>query len=255
MTDSERDPQLEADGDYAQFEVHAQAEIVHILHHAIERRALVSVYREGGANLALTTLLEADAARDELVFDVPQREEHTARLVGAAHLTFVTSESGIKLKFQVEGAAVRMYRGHPALVSHLPRTMLRLQRREYFRIATPLTDPPLVTLLSANAGDAPGVGLPVLNVSLGGVALMDQHPTLNLAAGQRYVGCQIKLPHVGTFRTGLEVRSCQEIALRNGMKARRAGCLLIAPEPAAAGLLQRYIMGLERARNPRFTKN
>lgn len=252
MTDPDRELHEETGGDAERFEVRAQAEIVHILRHAIERRALISVYRAGGADIALTTLLEVDPERDEMLFDVPQREGQAARLADAVPLTFVTSEQGIKIRFQVAGAAVRLYEEHPALVSPLPRVLLRLQRREFFRISTPLTDPPLCAI--PHSGVDPGAELAVLNVSLGGVALMDQHPTLHLDTGQQYQGCRITLPRIGMFATGIEVRSCQEITMRNGLRARRAGCQLISPDRSAAGLLQRYITRLERARNPRFGK-
>jgi len=147
---------------------------------------------------------------------------------------------------------VAIHAGRPALTARLPAEVVRLQRRETFRVACPLSRPVRCTIPYTRAGKAEKAELAVLDISQGGVALMNMHPQLTLAPGGVHADCTVSMPDVGVFRTALEVRSAHEVTLKNGQVTMRAGCQFVDPEAGALAMVHKLIMRLERERSGRF---
>ena len=92
----------------------------------------------------------------------------------------------------------------------------------------------------------------LVDISVGGVCLIDIHHALDLKVGTTYDNCYIDLPGHGTVDTGLEVRNVADTKkVIDGKVARRAGCRFLNLSRAAESAIQRYIMSLEMARDMR----
>lgn len=230
----------------------APANVAFILRGAMERSAMVTVYCDNRGDFAITSLLEVSPEQDRLVFDLPAHSHVAAALQKSPVLTFVTSQEGIKIKFQVGTPTVTIHDGRPALASRMPAEVLRLQRRDAFRVACPMSRPVRCTIPYVAEGQAQKAELMALDISLGGLAVMNMHPQLHLEPGNLYPDCNVVLPDVGVFRTGLEVRNAYEVTLKNGQVTMRAGCRFADPEPGALTLVQRYTMRAERERTGRL---
>jgi c-di-GMP-binding flagellar brake protein YcgR len=234
------------------FLVHSPGEIAHLLRSAAKRVAMFTVYFDRSADFAMTSILEVDSERGELVFELPAQPHLARRIVDGAQIMLVTYQDGIKIKFALHGATPVLFDGTPALRAALPLELLRLQRRETFRVACPLSNPVRCSVPYVSEGRRETADLVVVDLSLGGVSLTVQHPTLSLEPGDLFADCRIALPAVGTFATGLEVRNAYQITLKNGTSAMRSGCRFVDVSHSALALVQKYIMKLERERNARF---
>lgn len=227
-------------------------EIAQILGNVHERAALVTAYFGAGSDFALTSILDVAPEEDRFVFDIPSQPDHTRRLVASRHAMFVTHQDGIRIKFAVEGVTPMVFEGRPALVAAMPNELLRLQRREFYRVSCPLSNPVKCTLAYTSEGAACTAELIVLDLSQGGLALMDQHHRMSPEPGMVYENTIIELPGVGSFSTTLEVRNRFEVTLKNGLVTMRAGCRFVRPAANAQGMLQKYTMKLERELNSRL---
>ncbi|MBI3529272.1 MAG: flagellar brake protein [Betaproteobacteria bacterium] len=246
-----RDNQLDDD---ARFAVSQPAEIVFVLKKIMQNTQLVTAYLDGGADFALTSLLAVMSDTAEVVLDVSPDAAANKRLLAAKKVLLVTSHDQVKVKFTTSDIREVRYQGRPALRIPLPGTLVRIQRREHYRIATPITKPLICTLPLPDRGAGVQAETIVLDISIGGVALMDNHDATGFQIGDVFKNCRIGLPEVGTLVVSLEVRNSFDTPLKNGLSFRRCGCQFLNLAPSNENLVQRYIMFLERSRNFRMKK-
>ena len=241
-----RDSQLE---DEARFAVTQPAEIVFVLKKIMQNTQLVTAYIDGSADFALTSLLDVMPDTGEVVLDISSDAAVNKRLFAAKKVLMVTSHDQVKVKFTTSNIREVLYKGRPALRIPLPNSLIRIQRREHYRIATPITKPLICTLPLPDRGPGAQAETIVLDISIGGVALMDNHDATGFRIGDIFENCRVGLPEVGTLVVSLAVRNSFETPLKNGLSFRRCGCQFLNLMPSAESLVQRYIMFLERSRN------
>jgi len=241
-----RDNQLEDD---SRFAVSQPAEIVFVLKKILQNAQLVTAYLNGGDDFALTSLLDVMPDTAEVVLDAPPDAAAKKRLLAANKVLLVTSHDLVKVKFMASDFREVRYKGRPALRIPMPRSVLRIQRREHYRIATPITKPLICTLPLSDRGPGAQAETIVLDISIGGIALMDNHDATGFKIGDVFEHCRIGLPEVGTLAVALEVRNSFDTPLKNGLSFRRCGCQFLNLAPSAESMVQRYIMMLERSRN------
>ncbi len=240
------DNQLDDD---ARFAVERPAEIVSVLKKIMHNGQLVIAYPDGGADFALTSLLAVMPDTAEIVLDVSPDAAANKRLLAAKKVLMETSHDQVKVKFAVDEVRQVRYKGRPALRIPLPGFLVRVQRREHYRIATPITKPLICTLPTRDGSPGMQAETIVLDISIGGVALMDNHGAAGFQIGDVFRDCRIGLPEAGTLMVSLEVRNSFDTPLKNGLSFRRCGCRFLNLTPANESLVQRYIMFLERSRN------
>jgi c-di-GMP-binding flagellar brake protein YcgR len=130
----------------------------------------------------------------------------------------------------------------------IPREMLRLQRREYYRLVTSVINP-VKCMINTSAGLIETV---VVDISIGGVGVLAYREEGVLKAGEVYQGCRITLPGTGEFALSLSVRTTFDITLKNGRLTHRAGCQFIDLPASVETAIQRYIIRVERERRARY---
>lgn len=239
-------PSLEAD---IALRVSSAAEIQHILRKIMDRAAVVAAYYRNGKEFSLSTIIGVSAETNELFLEPGPDELANKRMLESNKLLFVTHEGQVKIKFiaerisEVEMMGVRAYR------IAIPEFLVRLQRREFFRIPTSIVNPVLCSFRLGHGQETTAV---LSDISVGGVALLDNRQTLDFKQGNRYEHCYIDLPGQGMFEMGLEVRNVAETRkVKNGVITRRAGCKFLNLSRNAENIVQRYIMSLEMSQDMR----
>lgn len=247
----ERDEHADEDSRYA---VTQPAEIAFVLRKIMQNRQMVTAYLNGSADFALTSVLDVRPEAGEVILDASSDAATNRRLLAAKKVLFIASEDQVKVKLRANEVRETSHEGRPALRIPMPGTLVRIQRREHYRIATPITRPLICTLPLPARGPGVQAQTIVLDISIGGVALMDNQNAAGFAIGGVFEDCRIGLPEAGTLAVTLEVRNCHETPLKNGQSFRRCGCKFLDLKPQGENLVQRYIMLLERSRNFRTKK-
>jgi c-di-GMP-binding flagellar brake protein YcgR len=244
MTDSE----LENWHDYR---VESRREIVALLRQISEKHQLVRVLLQGETDICVTSLLQVDPDSDTLVLDRSIDREQNRRILAAGRANCETSLDKIRILFALDGLREIEFDGGPALEADIPATLVRLQRRENYRMETPVTSPVRVVVpMPAELGGGSNV-FQLADISCGGIAILDSKMLLGEVAGQTFTGCRLELPGVGPVTTGLEIRSMQDITLLNNKTSRRVGLEFVDISRGNLANVQRYITNLERERNAR----
>jgi c-di-GMP-binding flagellar brake protein YcgR len=237
--------------DWHNYQIQSRREIIAILRTIENKNQLVRLLISGEADVAVTSILEVDSDSDEIIIDCSINREQNARILAARRLTFETTLDKIRILFTVDGVANCQYNGQPAFSVDVPASLIRLQRRELYRMETPLTNPVrCVITLPAELGGG-NHAFPLADISGGGIALLDEKMILDNTLGTIYKNCRIDLPALGIVETSLQIRSSHDMKLLNGKTNRRLGCQFREIQRQMMDRVQRYITKLERDRNSR----
>lgn len=230
--------------EYAQYLLHSPQEIVQTLRGVMKSTELVTAYFDHGEQFFLTSVVAVQPADHTLFMDWGVNEASNQRALQAARLVFVTSQDRVKVQFSTGPLRQVDLNGRPAFRTQLPTALLKLQRREYYRLAAPMRAP-LTCVIPA--GEA-RIEASVTDISIGGVGLSGFPAEHALEPGKQYAGCRIALPEEGTILTALEVCSVQDVTLRSGTVVKRAGCRFVGLPASQQAMVQRYITRIERER-------
>jgi c-di-GMP-binding flagellar brake protein YcgR len=133
------------------------------------------------------------------------------------------------------------YEGEPAFSIDVPERVIRFQRREFYRVATPVIYPVLVSIPVPKTADADSITFSLADISCGGICLLDNQMALGAAVGRVYTRCRIELPDFGVVTTGLQVRNTATATLLNNRTSSRFGCQFVDISRAHLAMVQRYV--------------
>lgn len=235
------------------YRLHSRREIVALLRTIAEQKQVLNMLANRDSTAIVTTILDVDDVAGTLVIDCAQREYMNESILSSDNISFETALEQVRILFFVDRIEQCMHEDAPALKLDLPQSMIRLQRREYYRVPTVAGAPVscTITIPQSGPGEARAVSLVLQNVSGGGIALIDSQGLLDPTIGRIYRNCRIDLPGGTLVVTSLELRNAQQVRLPNGQSANRLGCLFIDLPHAMLAAVQRYIAKLEREQNAR----
>ena len=170
------------------------------------------------------------------------------RLLAVNSLTITTYVEHVKIQFSVQRAETTTFEGRPAIRVRLPESLMRLQRREHYRISTPVVKPLRCVVPGLLDRNGQMVEFRVADISCGGLAMVTNASQIHVDLGQEFLECEIELPNIGVVTTGLVIRSITEIPDSRVMQGQRCGCQFINLPGTMMTLIQRYINGLQRDR-------
>jgi len=232
--------------------VHSRREIIALLRAIGEHHQLITMLVNGGADAVVTSILEVDDANDAVLIDCAPSALLNQRITQSDDIAFEASLDKVRILFSVAGADNALHEKRPALRIPIPASLIRLQRREYYRVNTPVSNP-IFCRIPLPAGAGGNYATPLVDISCGGIALLDDKKILDTTIGYEYQNCRIDLPGLGVVTVTLQIRNSQELTLFNGKTNRRLGCQFVDLSKAMLAAVQRYIMYLERERNAKIT--
>ena len=233
---------------YSEYLLHSPREILAVLRQVVAQGDLVTIYFNSGKDFLLTTLLAVNDR--ELLLDRGSSEEMNRRALETGKIFCITRHDKVKLQFILTGVRETQHEGRSVFSAALPETLLRLQRREYFRLRTPITRPlPCDIPVVMSDGSVQIYPHDVIDISIGGLSLqIDQVP---FVPDQEWPDCTLDLPQIGVINTTLRIVNIYETILRNGQPSLRAGCQFVDLPITSQNLIQRYIVRMERERKAR----
>ena len=223
-------------------------EIERMLREILDDKGIVAIYGADGGDFILSTLLEIDADKDRILLEQGVDQEMNARLLAGQTCTFATTHDQIHIQFSSARLDSARFGDEAAFRIPMPKEVLRLQRREYYRLVTSVVNP-VKCLINTRDGL---METTVVDISIGGVGVLSYAQEGRLKAGEIHHGCRIALPGAGEFALGLKVRTTFDVTLKNGRLTHRAGCEFIDLPPSIETAIQRYIISVERNRRNRY---
>lgn len=231
------------------YTLHNPKEIAQILNSLSDEKTNLRVGFNRGQEDFLTNIISLDAEDGYVYLDMTVDEVFNKRMLNSDHL-LISKDGGIRIKWKsVQHTQVALSDGK-ALRIEFPTELIRVQRRELFRLQTPIVKPltceiPIPNLINPNKTDT--LTYHLVDVSLGGVGLIVPttiHPSIEV--GKIFDACKINFPDVGEANLTLEVRSINALPSENEQKF-RIGMQYVRPTRANENMIHRYTFDLERA--------
>jgi len=224
-------------------------EIEHILRGILESKTPISLYDTQGKDFIPTSIVDLDIKAGYIYVEQGSSQIFNQRLIVSDQVTCVTHHDRVHIQFTVGKILPDRRNNEPVFRLPLPKEIVRLQRREYYRLATSVMDP--VKCLINTAGGF--MEATVVDISIGGMGVLAYEGAGPLHPGESFPGCRIALPGTGEFAVSLTVRTVFDLTLKNGLVTHRAGCQFIDLPPSVETEIQRYIIRVERERRARYT--
>ncbi len=246
--------ELENSDTYGRYMLYSRTEIIFVLRAMQKKGSMATIYFDHGKNFFLTALIDIDERNDTLIFDRGGDQEINRWAVEANHLLCTSNVDKIKIQFSLNGLKAVQYGGRPVFAAKLPKSVLRLQRREYFRLDTPQGNPIICQAKAAREdGSLMGLNLPLLDISGGGVGMLAPIEAESLlAVGNTLSNCRLEIPEEGVVQIDMIVRNARTFTMRSGHPQLRIGCEFIDLPGSRLSMIQRYITRIERERKARL---
>ena len=224
----------------------APLEIQSVLRNIQRQRSLLHVHVSNSVTAMISTILEIDSEKNLMIFDISADASTNLRVQSAAKIIVETSLEKIHIKFVCGQVTACDFEGKPALCAPLPQALSYLQRRDFYRINTPITHPVMCRIAVRENSKSKVVSLPLGDISGGGIGLYDDHHLPDTTMGTIYKNCEISLPDVGVITVSLRVQHVSEQELPSGKTRLRLGCAFVRPSGPTLNMIQRYVGKLER---------
>lgn len=242
--------------DYSKYLLYSRSEITYVLRSVIQKGCMLSVYFDSGRHFFLTALMAISDDGNWLYFDMAGDESINIAAQKTSKLMLTTMLDKVKIQFSLSGLQTAQAGNRKVFAGRIPETILRLQRREYYRLSTPIANPLKCAITIPRDSGPVSLEVPVLDISGGGVGLqIPADAASRLEAGTVLSDCRINLPEEGIITTSLCVRNSFNVTTKSGQTYLRIGCEYVDLPGTRLTLIQRYITRIERERKARAEGN
>ena len=238
---------------YGQYIVVNPLEIQRHLRALQEQRNFVTLYLDAGRQFFLSTVLAVDTEKKQILLDLPGRPEQLEAALKAEQTTLSTLVDRVKIQLRLGSLSQQRHDQQTALATALPASMLRLQRREFFRIETPRLPPLRCKLARVHAdGRAEAFDFPLFDISGGGLCMTGPIAQADkFSLGELFADCRLDIPGESVLSVNLRVREISRCESAVGEQQLRLGCEFVNLPGTRLTLIERYITRLERERKSR----
>lgn len=233
-----------SNGEDAEFLIHSPNEIQNILQTIRERNTRVALYYDEGNRFVLTMLVAV--SEEGIWVDPASSQLDNNHITSSNKIVFVSTHNHAKVQFVATEAKLVNYGAQEALFLPLPLKLLRLQRRDFYRLVTAPHHLLKCVIKPLQEKVEIKHEVTVMDISVGGISLVCQESDIELVPGNIYPNCEIELPEIGTLTATIQVKNTFEVTSRNGKVHRRAGCVFVKPDGRTTMLLQRFVAQMQR---------
>lgn len=223
--------------------------IGNVLQQLMRRKEFLTVTCSHRPHRIVTRILDVDQEAGFFIYDGSSEPIYNRSLLESNANYFSATQGGVRIQFVGGQPTQHLFEGSFAFRSPLPESLYRMQRRDFFRVETPLKDP---YRYIATLPDRRQITLEIFDLSLGGVGLRSRDAALEvLPIGTLLTQAVLDCRKIGMMQIDLKITHLKNI--RNpGSPLYHLGCRFENFPKSRATELQRMITSLElasRARN------
>ena len=224
--------------DLSKYRLSTSQEVERAFKELILTREMVTVRADDSSTILLTTILDVLPDKGMFVFDKGQDEKVNSKIENSKRLFFDADPNHVEIRFASMKATSARYLGESVFAAPIPAILYRVQRREFFRVDTPIINP-IICQIPGNTG------VKIYNlfdISIGGIGINDPDYQLDgdLSVFDIIENCILHIPEFGDIKLDLEVRNMYE-KCRNFNTIRRLGFAYKELSNIHMTAIQRYI--------------
>lgn len=228
--------------DQDKFLLHNKNSIVQKLRLLAKNHCLITAYFNSGNESMNTAVVGIIRDMDLVALDYGVNEKTNQRLLAADRIIFKAKNDGITAQFSASSIVKAKYKNNSVFAIPIPEQMLWLQRREYFRVRVPLGIPAYIHIKNTEGAFQE---YPILDISAGGLAILDEEYRLNEEIGTYLRHCTLNLPDEKPLQLELEIRNQFPHQISASKQANRIGCAFLHIDMSSLAQIQRYINNIQ----------
>lgn len=235
------------------YQVSSRREIMALLSAVMKENLRLTMALKDVESEVSTSILHMD--EDAMFLKAAPDPDLNKAIVESDDIVFAANPPNALIKFsaKVQRTQVEHFL---ALRVDIPDSMVRIQRREFFRIAVPASASLRCKLrFTTEDGQFNIVWASVHNISAGGIGMTDHSGAIPLTTNVVYGDCHLELGVATPIPVRLKVRSSKKEELPNDKHVHHFGCEFIETPRAILANIQRFILQLERELNAQKIKD
>lgn len=203
----------------------------------------------------LTAILEIDEKSQLITIDCGPKEYLNKELLNLGIVSCSADFNGIKVLFEGRGIKKAGTAGQMALSLKFPEQLFWIQRRQYYRVRSPLSknsycviELPETESTEKNSEKKRTLLLKLFDLSATGIALLsDSKEAINqISINTTYTNCKLILDDTELLTISLIIRSLGPLNPNQAKKSQRIGCEILNSTPRTESTLIRYMQNIER---------
>ncbi|AMP11392.1 pilZ domain protein [Collimonas arenae] len=231
-----------------EFRISYPKTIAHVLRQFARQMDFLNIAFGRHGERTVTRILAVDESSGTFHYDYGATEMENLRLQDSEENLLSGMQSGVHVQFICGRPEPVLYEGLPAFKSQFPESLYRIQRRESFRVETPIANPYICT---ATLPDSRRVRFEIVDLSLTGIRLRSTDASIGeLEIGMTLTGAAFDYRDLGVMESELKITFIHNSQTFSN-PIYHLGCRFLTLPKAKEASLQRLITFLELSRNRR----
>ncbi|CAA9889926.1 Flagellar brake protein YcgR [Candidatus Methylobacter favarea] len=221
------------------------AQIISHLSLLFNNKCLISANFGDNNDSFITTIIKIDKKNHSLILDYAPKEYLSQQALNSANTIFKTEYLGIKVTFPVTRLIKTQYEGGPAFIMPIPEVILWIQRREFYRVKSPVSKSSYCRVLLENREP---IDLKLYDISLSGFSMLNEAGEIShlLVLNAQFDQCRLVLAEADEDTVSFEIRNVYLINPVKLNKIEKIGCKFTHITSAFESAIQRYMQKIER---------
>jgi len=234
--------------DLAKYIVRNPKQILTYLKMLSTERCLISAaFGNSDKDTFLTAIMDIDEKKQTITIDCGPKEYLNKKLVASAIIKCSTEYKGIKVFFEGRKVIKSGSASQPAFLVPIPQSIYWVQRRQFYRIKSPLSKQSYCTVSykEPETEQEQNINLKLYDLSASGVSIVNESPELAklLKPSVELNNCRLVLQDEAPLSVDLEIRHISPIG---SGKNERIGCYITNSTPRIETTSLRYMQNIER---------
>lgn len=244
----------EPDLEDARYQVSSKREIIALLSTMMKENLELSIRLKDMQDSIATSILRME---EDVMFVKPApNPDLNKAIVESSDVVFAANPRNALIKFSARQVLhTQVDEQFLALKVNIPEQLVRIQRREFFRIPVPAGASLRCKIrFTSPDGQFNLVWAAIDNISAGGVGISDRSASVPLLVNAVYDDCHLELGVAVTVPIRLKVRSIKKEEQPGQQTIHHFGCEFVETPRAVLASIQKFILQLEREQNSQKIK-
>lgn len=237
--------------DNAKYLVRSPKQVLSYLNLLSAERCLISAaFGKGEKDTFLTAIMDINEKNQTITIDCGPKEYLNKKLLDSAIIKCATEYKGIKVLFEGRKVKKAGQLGQPAFTVAIPSSIHWVQRRQFYRIKSPLSKDSYcaVTFKNQETEETTTLKLKLHDLSASGFAIVNDETEFSnqLVPSAQFENCTLVLSDEDDLNISFEVRHKLPVNPNNPGKSERIGCRITNSSPRIESTILRYMQNIER---------
>lgn len=237
--------------DLAKYLVRSPKQILNYLKLLSAERCLISAaFGASDKDTFLSAIMDIDEKKQTITIDCGPKEYLNRKLLKSPVIKCSTEYKGIKVYFEGRKAVKTGSASEPAFLVPMPTTLYWVQRRQFYRIRSPLSKQSycVISFKDPETEQEKTLNLELYDLSATGISIINDSSEFAklLEPSVEFNKCRLVLQDEAPLSVDLEIRHILPQSSNNPGKKERIGCYITNSTPRIETTILRYMQNIER---------